>query len=64
MKPEKYENFQMSLFDEWERSQIVKGADVLSTRSGLVRREWLSGCKEERALTQDLMSEIADLKKS
>jgi len=54
----------MSLFDEWERSQIVKGADVLSTRSGLVRREWLSGYKEERALTQDLMSEIADLKKS
>lgn len=62
MKPEKYENFQMSLFDEWERSQIVKGADVFNTRSGSVRREWLSGCKEERALTQDLMSEIADLK--
>lgn len=62
MKPEKYENFQMSLFDEWERSQIVKGVDVFNTRSGLVRREWLSGCKEERALTQDLMSEIADLK--
>lgn len=62
MKPEKYENFQMSLFDEWERSQIVKGADVFSTRSGLVRREWLSGCREERALTQDLMSDIADLK--
>lgn len=62
MNPEKYESFQMSLFDEWERSQEVKGTDVHSSRSGLVRREWLSGCKEERALTQDLMSEIANLK--
>ena len=56
MKPEKYGNFQMGLFDEWECSQKVKGTDVSSTRSGLVRREWLSRCRKERALTQDLMS--------
>ncbi|MDD3891204.1 MAG: group II intron reverse transcriptase/maturase [Bacteroidales bacterium] len=62
MKPGKYENFQMGLFDEWECSQMVKGTDVFSSRNGLVRREWLSGCRKERALTQDLMSEIADLK--
>lgn len=62
MKPEKYENSQMSLFDEWERSQKVKGADVFSSQNHLVRREWLSGCREERALTQDLMSNIVDLK--
>lgn len=62
MKPGKYENSQMSLFDEWDRSQKVKGADVFSSQSRLVRREWLSGCREERALTQDLMSDITDLK--
>lgn len=62
MKPGKYESSQMGLFDEWDCSQTVKGTDVFSTRSGLVRREWLSRCRKERALTQDLMSEIADLK--
>lgn len=62
MKPGKYENFQRGLFDEWECSQKVEGTDVFSTRSGLVRREWLSRCRKERALTQDLMSEITDLK--
>lgn len=62
MKPGKYESFQMGLFDEWECSQTVKGTDVFSIRSGLVRREWLSRCRKERALTQDLISEIADLK--
>lgn len=41
---------------------MVKGTDVFSTRSGSVRREWLSRCRKERALTQDLMSEIIDLK--
>lgn len=39
-----------------------EGTDVFSSGSGLVRDEWLSGCKEERALTQDLMSDITDLK--
>src|SRR5690625_238861 len=62
MKPGKYDNFQMSLFDEWERSQTVKGTDVFSVDNGQVRREWLSGCREERALTRDLLSKIADLK--
>ncbi|MCO5248179.1 MAG: group II intron reverse transcriptase/maturase [Chitinophagales bacterium] len=52
----------MGLFDEWESSQKVKGTDVFSAGSGLVRQEWLSRCRKERALTQDLMSEIADLK--
>lgn len=52
----------MSLLDEWERSQKVKGADVLSSQNPLVRCEWLSGCREERALTQDLMGDIADSK--
>jgi len=46
----------MGLFDEWERSQMVKGADVFSTRSGLVRHERLSRCRKERALTQDLVT--------
>ena len=62
MKPGKYDNFQMGLFDEWECSQTVKGTDVFGAGSGLVRQEWLSRCRKERALTQDLMSEIADLK--
>lgn len=64
MKPEKYTNPQMSLFktDEWGCSHTVNGTDVFSADSGRVRREWLSGCREERALTQDLLSEIADLK--
>ena len=54
--PGKYENFQMGLFDEWECSQMVKGTDVFSTGSGLVRQEWLSRCRKERALTQDLLN--------
>ena len=50
-KPEKYENFQMSLFDEWESSLKVKGTDVFSSGNGQVRQEWLSRCRKERALT-------------
>lgn len=63
-KPGKYTNPQMSLFSTDERgcSQVVKGTDVFSTRNGRVRQEWLSRCREERALTQDLLSKIADLK--
>jgi len=53
MKPEKHESSQMGLFDEWECSQTVKGTDVFSVRSGLVRCEWLLRCRKERALTQD-----------
>lgn len=62
MKPVKYKNSQMNLFDEWECSQAVKGSDVFSPGSGQVRHEWLSRCRKERALTQDLMREVADLK--
>ncbi len=64
MKPGKYINLQMSLFDtdEWGRSQTMKDTDVFSVGSGRVRHEWLSGCREERVLTQDLLSEITDLK--
>jgi len=64
MKPGKYTSSQMSLFDtdEWGSSQSVKGTDVYNAKSGQVRQEWLSGCREERALTQDLLSKIADLK--
>lgn len=35
--------------------------DVYHSGSGRVREEWLSSCREERALTLDLMSEITDL---
>lgn len=52
----------MGLFDEWECSQTVKGTDVFSVGSGMVKQEWLSRCRKERALTQDLMSDIADSK--
>lgn len=64
MKPGKCTNPQMSLFGtgEWGCSQTVKGTDVISAGNGRVRQEWLSGCREERALTQDLLSKIADLK--
>lgn len=48
--------------EEWGRGPIVKGTDVFSAGNGRVRQEWLSGCREERALTQDLLSEIASLK--
>lgn len=35
--------------------------DVYHSGSGRVREEWLSRCREERALTTDLMSSILDL---
>lgn len=40
----------------------MKGTDVFSAGSGMVKQEWLSRCRKERALTQDLMSDIADSK--
>lgn len=42
-------------------SQKAKGTDVYCAGSGLVREEWLSRCREERALTTDMMSSITDL---
>jgi group II intron reverse transcriptase/maturase len=48
--------------EEWgSGSQEVKGMDVYHTGNGGVREEWLSRCREERALTADLMSEITSL---
>lgn len=46
--------------EEWSGGSLsVNGTDVFCTSSGKVSREWLSGCKRERALTQELMVKIA-----
>ncbi len=42
-------------------SPIVSGGDVYLKAGGRVSRQWLTVCKEERALTANLMDEIADL---
>lgn len=48
--------------EEWGHDgQEVKGTDVYRTGSGRVREEWLSRCREQRALTSDLMGEITSL---
>ena len=61
-KAGKYHSFQMNLFGERELdSPTVSGTDVYCKRSGKVSRKWISDCERARALTQDLMSEIADL---
>ena len=61
-KPGKRVNGQMSLagLDEWSAGLAVKGIDVFCKRSGKVRHEWLSKCREERALTRDLMVQIVE----
>lgn len=61
-KPEKHVNAQMSLagLDEWSYGLTAKGADVFCKQSGKVRQEWLSLCKEERALTKDLMARVVE----
>ena len=49
--------------EEWGfDSQEVKGTDVYSSGSGRVREEWLSRCREQRALTSDLMSDVISLR--
>lgn len=49
--------------EEWGYDiQEVKGTDVYCAGSGRVREEWLSRCREERALTSDLLSEVTSLK--
>jgi RNA-directed DNA polymerase len=61
IKAEKYRTVQMSLLDEveWIRdSPVVTGLDVFEAGSSKVSRQWLSGCKEEQALAQDLMDKI------
>jgi len=49
----------------WEEgdfsSPVVRGEDVFLKAGGRVSQEWLTACKEERALTADLMDQIADL---
>jgi RNA-directed DNA polymerase len=42
-------------------SPVVRGEDVYLKANGRVSSQWLTACKEERALTVDLMEEIADL---
>jgi len=41
-------------------SPVVQGGDVYPERNGRVSLQWLTACKEERALTTDLMDRIAD----
>ena len=42
-------------------SPAVRGGDVYPEPGGRVSQQWLTACKEERALTADLMDEIVDL---
>jgi len=42
-------------------SPVVRGEDVYLKANGRVSLQWLTACKEERALTADLMERIADL---
>ncbi len=62
MTPDKYRiSQQVYLLDAEEcgrGSQEVKGADVYRTGSGRVREEWLSRCREERALTGDMIHDM------
>jgi len=42
-------------------SPVVRGEDVYLKPKGRVSHKWLDACKEERALTAELMEDIADL---
>ncbi len=42
-------------------SPVVRGEDVYLKAKGRVSHKWLTACKEERALTAELMEKIADL---
>jgi group II intron reverse transcriptase/maturase len=42
-------------------SPAVRGEDVYLKPNGRVSHKWLTACEEERALTAELMEEIADL---
>ena len=44
-----------------EGSSSGQGADVYCPDSRRVSQQWLSGCREERALTRDLMEQVSDL---
>ena len=49
------------LVERGEDSRAAKGVDVFHAGSGRVREEWLSRCREERALTGELMKQVVDL---
>jgi len=51
----------MNLFGDWLLHPKINGADVFCPVSRTVSDEWLSECKKERALTQDLMNKVCDL---
>jgi RNA-directed DNA polymerase len=42
-------------------SPAVRGEDVYLKANGRVSHQWLTACEEERALTADMMDQIADL---
>ena len=42
-------------------SPVVRGEDVYLKPKGRVSHKWLTACKEERALTSELMEKIAEL---
>lgn len=44
-----------------EGSSSGQGADVYCPDSRRVSQQWLSGCREERALTRGLMEQVSDL---
>lgn len=47
---------------EWgQYSPAINGKDVYRARKSGVSKEWLSRCKEERALTENLMEKVTDL---
>ncbi len=62
-KAVKYQGTQMYLpgAEEWAGGSLsLEGVDVFNSKNGKVKAEWLSACKEERALTTDLMSRIVE----
>lgn len=64
-KPAKYREYQMKLAglaERYDDSQAVKGVDVYHPDNGRVKEEWLSRCREERALTGEMMKQIVDLR--
>lgn len=47
--------------EEWAGGSLaIKGTDVFCSGNRRVSKEWLSGCKEERALTRGMMEKIAE----
>ncbi len=51
----------MNLSGDWLLHPKINGADVFCPVTQTVSDEWLSECKKERALTQELMNEVCDL---